>query len=64
MTGDANDEPHGWFRESDLLDCAAVPLNDLVSLDQGALDVAIRRVLHDIDGASEAISSWSSFADR
>jgi hypothetical protein len=50
--------------DAELLDVVSVPLGDLLSLDQGALDIAIRAVLADIDNASEAISSWSSFVDR
>jgi hypothetical protein len=64
MTGDPSERADGGFRDSELLDVTAVPLRDLVSLDRGALDHAIRRVLADIDNATEAISSWSSFADR
>lgn len=64
MTGDPSDRAETWFRDSELLDVAAVPLRELASLDRGALDNAIRRVLDDIDNATEAISSWSSFVDR
>jgi hypothetical protein len=50
--------------DAELLDVSSIPLGDLLSLDRGALDVAIRSVLADIDDSSEAISSWSSFVDR
>ncbi|MEV6349946.1 hypothetical protein [Actinoplanes sp. NPDC051851] len=49
---------------AELLDVSSIPLGDLSSLDQGALDTAIRSVLADVDNATEAISSWSSFVDR
>jgi hypothetical protein len=63
MTGDTSDDGDRR-RESDLLDLSNVSLSALVSADHSALDVAIRRHLADIDRATEAISSWSSFADR
>jgi hypothetical protein len=63
MTGDTSDDSERC-RASDLLDLSNVSLSALVSADHSALDVAIRRQLADIDRAAEAISSWSSFADR
>jgi hypothetical protein len=64
MTGDPSECADEWFRDAELLDFSSVPLKDLLSLDRGALDIAIRQVLDDIDNATEAISSWSSFVDR
>lgn len=59
--GPSDDNP-GY--DAELLDISSIPLRDLLSFNQGALDVAIRAALGDIDDASEAISSWSSFVDR
>jgi hypothetical protein len=57
MTGGPRDYEHEWYRDSELLDVSLVPLRELVSIEKTVLDDAIRRVLEDIDTASEAISS-------
>jgi FXSXX-COOH protein len=47
--------------DSDMLDVTAIPVADLVTRKDSALDHAVRRVLDDLEFPGDIISGWNSF---
>lgn len=46
--------------ESDLVEVGALPLRDLLALDESVLGRALRRLQHEADHAGEILAGWQS----
>jgi FXSXX-COOH protein len=63
MNEDADGQRGPRTRQSELIDVSTLPLTELLSVQNSALDNALRRILDDVDRSGEAISSWSSYLE-
>ncbi len=59
--GQPDDAP--TVHESALTDVSGLTLADLFANDTTVLGAAVRRVVHEVESAAQAISGWSSYVD-